>query len=150
MLKDILIVSPKESDLNCWLGCFIKPCLYPSNLIHSTYLVVLPIPKEVNRAISPPLQHGPSSIVEAMFTPGLDQPIAAICLKQVHPTGGVACLSHLVTVLEGTWGWKDGCRKRENKWWKLLIRNCASGCGLKCLICKEISTAIPPLSTSIV
>lgn len=73
-----------------------------------TYLVILPIPKEVNRAIFPPLQHCPSSIVKAMLTPGLDQPVTAFRLKQVHPTSGVTCLSHLVTVLEGTLGWKRG------------------------------------------
>ena len=83
-------------------------------IVSSAYLVVLPVPKEVNGAISPPLQHGPSSIVKAMFTPGLDQSITAVCFKQVHPAGGVACLSYLETVFEGTCGRKDGCRKNTS------------------------------------
>lgn len=49
------------------------------------------------------MQHGPSSIVQAMFAPGLDQSVTAIRPQQVHPAGGVTCLSHVVAVPEGTW-----------------------------------------------
>lgn len=65
-----------------------------------SYLIVLPVPEEVDGAVSSPLQHGPASVVEAVFAPGLDQPVAAVWLQQVHPTGGVSCLAHLITVPE--------------------------------------------------
>ncbi|KAG7228961.1 hypothetical protein INR49_008739 [Caranx melampygus] len=51
------------------------------------------IPKEVNRAVFPPLQHGPSSIVKAMFTPGLDQPLHLIYQVTIHIHHQLQCLN---------------------------------------------------------
>lgn len=66
--------------------------------ISVSYLIVLPVPEKVDRAVSSPLQYGPASVVEAVFTPGLDQLVAVIWLQQVHPAGSVSCLAHLETV----------------------------------------------------
>lgn len=72
----------------------------------ASYFIVLPVPEEVDGAVSSPLQHGPASVVEAVFAPGLDQPVAAVWLQQVHPTGGVSCLAHLITVPERPCGFR--------------------------------------------
>lgn len=77
-------------------------CTYVSDSTPGAYLVVLPVAKEINRAVPPPLQHGPAAVVEAVLAPNLDQPLAAISLEQVHPAGGVTGFPHLETVLEWT------------------------------------------------
>jgi len=67
------------------------------------HLVAIPVPEEVNRAVSPALDDGPAPVVYILFTPGLDGPLCFVWSDQVHAAGAVASFLRCKTVSEGAW-----------------------------------------------
>lgn len=66
------------------------------------HLVVIPVPEEVHRAVSPALDHSPAPVVYILFAPGLDGPLGFVRSDQVHAAGAVAGFLRRKTVSERT------------------------------------------------
>lgn len=44
------------------------------------YLIVFPVPEEIDRAVFSPLKDSPAAVVQPLLTPSLDQPVTVLCL----------------------------------------------------------------------
>lgn len=67
---------------------------------HRHHLVVIPVPEEVDRSVSPALENGPPSIVYFLFTPDLHWPLCFIWFDYEHAAGTVASFLRRKTVSE--------------------------------------------------
>lgn len=45
-----------------------------------SYLIVLPVPEKVDRAVFSPLKDSPAAVVQPLLTPSLNQPVIALSL----------------------------------------------------------------------
>lgn len=63
-----------------------------------SYLVCLPVPEEVDRAIQAPLNDCPAPRVMSLVTPHLHEAISVLRLHQVDGAGVMAVLQGLQTV----------------------------------------------------
>lgn len=64
------------------------------------YLVRLPVPKEVDRAILASLNDSPSTRVVSLVTPNLHKLVAVVWFQEIHAARGVSALQSLETVFE--------------------------------------------------
>lgn len=83
---------------------------WPSHLVGSTdrpwspYLIGLPVPEEVDRAVQAPLDDGPAPRVVSLVTPHLHEAVGVLWLHQVDGAGIVAILQGLQAVSPRAWG----------------------------------------------
>lgn len=79
------------------------------------HLVVIPVPEEVNRSVSPALDDSPATIVYILFTPDLHWPLCFVWSDQVHAAGAVTGFLRLKTVSEWTWRGKRGKNNKRSR-----------------------------------
>lgn len=66
-----------------------------SGKCHCHHLVEIPVPEEVNWAISSALDNSPASVVYVLFTPDLHWSLCLVWSDQVHAAGDVAGILRL-------------------------------------------------------
>lgn len=67
-----------------------------------SHLVRFPVPEEVDRAVHPPLDHGPAAWIVSLVAPHLHEPVGILWLHQVHAAVSVAVFQSLQAVLKWT------------------------------------------------
>lgn len=59
------------------------------------YLIRLPVPKEVDRAILTFLNDSPSTRIMSLVTPNLHESVAVVWFQEIHAASGVSALQSL-------------------------------------------------------